>query len=432
LPITHHNAISYAYIRFDDEIKSDMIKKYRLLGLGILLAMNVSAQVDLKPGRWNATLKRSDGRNIPFELDIKLADGKIVCDILNGTERLKTETVIQSKDSLLISMPVFESYFKVRAIGNDSLNGVWIKRGAEKDLVMPFVASAGKGRFLAGKGKAIAQIAGKWKIEFTRANQTKRPAIGEFTQQGHSVAGSVLTPAGDYRYLDGIVKGDSLFLSTFDGIHALLLAAKVSEGQIEGGFYSSNSTAESWVAVKDASFKLDAPVTTVKEGSDGKLNFSFKDLEGNTVSLQSDRYKNKVVVLQLMGSWCPNCMDEMAFLSDYYEKNKDRGVEVIALAYELSTDAERSRKSLQKFQQQFKVQYPILNAGVAVGDPKRTEKTLPQLTDIKVFPTSIILDKDGIVDEINTSFYGPGTGEYYVRYKAEFEKRINELLNRKK
>jgi len=405
-----------------------MIKKYVFLGISILTSLYAVAQTDLKQGKWRATLQRPDAYQIPFELELKRQSGKLECYIVNGTERMKTEQIVKFKDSLLIRMPVFESYFRVKAVNPDSLNGVWVKGGSEKDLVIPFVAVAGKSRFESTKTGTLPQVQGKWKIEFTRANQTKRPAIGEFIQNGQSVRGSVLTPAGDYRYLDGMVRGDSLLLSTFDGIHALLFTAKISNAQLEGHFYSSASVPEPWIAIKDANVKLDAPVTTVKAGSDGKLDFSFKDLNGNTVSLQSERYKNKVVVIQLMGSWCPNCMDEMAFLSEYYRKNKDRGVEVIALAYELSTDEARSKKSLQKFQQQFKVQYPILNTGVAVGDPKRTEKTLPQLSEIKVFPTSIILDKNGVVNEINTSFYGPGTGEYYVRYKADFEKRIDGLL----
>jgi len=408
-----------------------MTKKYSILGIIMLLFLSASAQVAIKQGKWAAVLQREDGFQIPFGLDFEREGGKLVCYVVNGSERLKTENITASKDSILIRMPVFESYFRLKAITKDSLNGVWIKGGATKDVIIPVVVNAGKSRFLVPNSAVNKQIAGKWSIEFTRANQTKRPAVGEFVQNGRSVGGSVLTPAGDYRYLDGIVSGDSLFLSTFDGIHALLFAAKITGETINGQFYSSASVPEPFTAVKDANVKLTAPVTALKEGSDGKLKFSFKDLEGNLVSLQSERYKNKVVVLQLMGSWCPNCMDEMAFLSDYYRKNKDRGVEVIALAYELTTDEARSKKSLQKFQQQFKVEYPMLITGVAVGDPERTEKTLPQLTEIKVFPTSIILDKNGVVSEISTSFYGPATGQYYVDYKAGFEKKINTLLNEK-
>jgi peroxiredoxin len=158
------------------------------------------------------------------------------------------------------------------------------------------------------------------------------------------------------------------------------------------------------------------------------LDFSFKDLEGKPLAINSDRFKNKVVVIQLMGSWCPNCMDETAFLSDYYNKNKQRGIEIIALAYEYSTDWERSVASLKKFQQRYNVQYPILNTEVTVNDSLRTQKTLPQLTDIKFFPSSIILDKKGKIRKLDTGFNGPATGIHHTIYKKEFEETIDQLL----
>lgn len=408
-----------------------MKKQYKFLVLAMFLSVCSFAQVNVKPGKWRAKLLRTDGYDIPFELDVKTKDGKTDVFVVNGKERLQTEPIVILKDSLLIRMPVFESYFRVKVINKDSINGVWVKEGASADLVIPFVATAGENRFPLVKGKPTKNVAGKWKIEFAKSNGVKRYAIGNFTQKGQILRGSVITPSGDYRYLDGVVNGDSIMLSTFDGIHALLFTARLHNNELKGNFYSSASPSETWTSIKDDKAVLELPITQLKDVNDASLSFSFKDLDGNTVSFPSERYKNKVVIIQLMGSWCPNCMDEMAFLSDYYRKNKDRGVEVIALAYELTTDAERSNKSLRKFEQQFKVQYPILNTGVAIGDPKRTEKTLPQLTDIKVFPTSIILDKDGQVQSINTSFNGPGTGEYYTKYKEELEREITSLLNKK-
>lgn len=403
--------------------------RYTFLAVLMAFSLFCNAQVNLQQGKWKATLHRADGKEIPFELGIQKQGNTTVCYVVNDTERLKTEMTSLSKDSVLIKMPVFESSFRVKIINKDSLNGVWIKGGSVKDLVMPFSATSKASRFPKGPAGKVS-VKGKWKIEFTRADQSKRLAIGEFTQNGQKVGGSVLTPSGDYRYLDGTVIGDSLMISTFDGIHALVFSAKINEDGINGTLYSGATSVEKWTAVRDSNVKLEAPVTALKEGESGRLNFSFKDLEGNMVSINDKRFKDKVVVIQLMGSWCPNCMDEMAFLSDYYRKNKNRGVEVIALAYELSTDEARSRKSLQKFQEQFKVEYPMLITGVTAGDPEKTEKTLPQLTAIKVFPTSIILDKKGVVNHINTSFYGPGTGEYYVQYKKEFEEVMNSLLNK--
>ena len=391
------------------------------------------AQTNLKAGRWTAVLSREDGHNIPIQLLVESQNGKQAIYIVNGSEKLKADGLEIEGDSLIIRMPVFESYIKAKLSNNNKLNGKWVKGGSDKDLVVPF-----EGHAIESSEKAAANFAtqkststnltGKWKIELTKPDQTKRPAIGNLTQKGNLLSGSVLTPTGDYRYMAGVVEGDSFTLSTFDGVHALLFEGEITDGKLTGNFYSSLSPSESWTAVRDEMVTLTAPVTTVKEGSDGKLAFTYLDLDGKKVSLQSDRYKNKVVIIQLMGSWCPNYMDEMSFLSNYYSKNKGRGVEVIALAYELTTDVERSRKSLQKFKKQFKVEYPILNTGVKVGDIERTQKTLPQLTEIKVFPTTIILDKDGVIQEINTSFYGPGTGEYYTAYKNKFEKIVNSLL----
>jgi len=387
------------------------------------------AQNLLNQGKWHAELKREDGHHIPFELDIQKENGKYIAHIINGSERIKTAYIDFSQDSVIIRMPVFESYFKAKIITSDSLNGLWVNGSADKDIIMPFIALRGGSRFSKKKISRTENVQGTWGIEFTRSNQTKRRAIGELAQNGSHLSGSVLTPAADYRYLDGVVAGDSLFLSTFDGSHALLLSAKIRNGEIDGHFYSSNYASESWTAVKDANLTLTPAVTEIKEGNNGRLDFSFKDLDEHTVSIKDERFKDKVVIVQIMGSWCPNCMDETAFLSEYYRKNKHRGIEIIALAYELSANEERSVKSLKKFQSQFDVQYPMLNTGVAVGDPQRTEKTLPQLTAIQVFPTTIILDKKGVVSAIETSFYGPGAGEHHQRFKEHFENSVDTLLD---
>lgn len=255
--------------------------------------------------------------------------------------------------------------------------------------------------------------------------------MAELRQVGNTVTGTFLNPTGDYRYLEGVATKDSLLLSCFDGGHAFLITGK-KEGSknISGGtFYSGAAYKESWQAIKDAQAKVTTSTVAmyVKPGEE-KLHFTFKDLQGQPVSINDEKFKNKVVVIQLMGSWCPNCMDETAFLSEYYNKNKQRGIEVIALAYEYSTDWERSVKSLQKFQQRFNVKYTILNTGVTVNDSLRTEKTLPELTPIKFFPSSVIIDKKGKIRKLDTGFNGPATGEHYTFFKKEFESTINSLL----
>ncbi|HEY0174979.1 MAG TPA: TlpA disulfide reductase family protein [Pedobacter sp.] len=410
-----------------------MYKKILLSGLFASLSFGTFAQSPvLQQGSWRASLLREDGNSIVFNLDVQQQKGKTVLYVLNGQERMLVNDVTAVKDSLFINMPVFESSFKLKVVSKDSIAGTWIKRGAVKDLTMPFTASAKQHyRFEPVNGPAKEQADGKWKIDFFKGDR-HNPAIGNFSQKGDVVTGSILTPSGDYRFLAGTVTGDLLQLSTFDGNHAMLFKAKINGGSItDASVFSSKAPEEKWTAVKDANAALpDEKMTQVKEGESGMLDFSFEDLDGKQVSIHDARFKGKVVVIQLMGSWCPNCMDETAFMSEYYKKNKQRGIEMIGLAYEYTTDLQRSKASLRKFQKRFDVQYPLLITPATVSDPERTQKTLPQLTNIKIFPTTLILDKTGKVSEIETDFFGPGTGEYYTQYKEKFEKTIDALLKK--
>ena len=120
-------------------------------------------------------------------------------------------------------------------------------------------------------------------------------------------------------------------------------------------------------------------------------------------------------------------MDETAFLSNFYNAQKTKDVAVIGLAYEYSEDFYRGQRTLKKFKERFKVNYPLLITGVGVNDPQRTEKTLPQLSPIKVFPTTIFIGKDGTVRKIHASFYGPGTGQHHEDFKKEFYAIIEAL-----
>jgi len=408
-----------------------MYKKTLGIGLFALLSVGATAQTSLQQGAWRAALQRNDGNKIIFNLDIQQQKGKTVFYIVNDPEKMLADDVTIVKDSVFINMPVFESAFKLKIISKDSLSGTWIRKTTSKDIVLPFTATTKEAyRFPAVNGDATESADGKWKIDFIKGVGSEREAIGQFSQKGNQVTGSILTPSGDYRYLSGIVTGDSLQLSTFDGIHAMVFTGKINKGNItDGNLYSGPVSKEKWTAQKDGNAALSTEqVTKLKDGEDGRLNFSFPDLDGKQVSIKDKRFKNKVVIIQLMGSWCPNCMDETAFLSEYYNKNSKKGIEILGLAYEYTTDVKRSTASLRKFQKRFNVKYPLLITPTTVSDSLRTEKTLPQLTAIKVFPTTLIVDKSGKVTEITTDFYGPGTGDYYTRYKAAFEKKIDELL----
>lgn len=392
-----------------------------------LACISLSAQGIISKGFWRAAVIRPDGKEIVFNLRSDEENRKTIFYLDNASEAMKIKEVQIKSDSIIIDMPVFESGFRAKIISKDSLSGVWIRASIGKNIVLPFTAGAKQpARFVPPYGAASKNISGKYSVTFLSDSE---PAIGTFTQTGNKIHGSVLTPTGDDRYLEGIVSADSVWLSGFDGIHALLYTAKIKGDTLTGTVYSGATAKRDFTArLNDNPILPNSAAMYVKDGEDGRLSFTFKDLNGKNISINNPRFKNKVVVIDIMGSWCPNCMDETAFLSDYYKKNKSRGIEMIGLCYELTTDFNRSRNSIEKFKKQFDVQYPLLVTGVSVADPQRTEKTLPQLTPIKMFPTTIILDKTGKVRKIDTGFEGPATGDYYTDYVSEFSTLMDKLL----
>jgi thiol-disulfide isomerase/thioredoxin len=404
----------------------------KLFTCSVLLLLTITfinAQQKTPGTWWRAQLHREDGQSIVFNFEWTTEKGKPVWFIRNASERILVTDIKTLKDSLVIQMPLYESQFRIKKDAN-GLTGKWIKGGAVKTSVLGFTATKGSQRFDVVASETSQNIHGRWAASFT-TNNLPEQAIAEFSQHENNVTGTFLNPTGDYRYLEGVIVQDSLKLSCFDGGHAFLFTAKVDNNNTisNGWFYSGASFKQQWHAEKNdtATLPEDDVAMYVRAGED-KIHFKFNDLDNKPVSIDDERFKNKVVIVQIMGSWCPNCMDETAFLSEYYKKNKQRGIEIVSLAYEYSTDRERSLKTLRRCQQRFNVTYPMLITGVSVNDSLRTEKTLPELTQIKFFPSSVIIDKKGKVRKLDTGFNGPGTGEHYLQYKKEFEETVDKLL----
>jgi thiol-disulfide isomerase/thioredoxin len=363
------------------------------------------------------------------ELRVKGDSGYL--EFLNDTERMAVPPFHLGIDSIRFTMPLFETRFSLSHSTEGHLSGTLTKGISTGYQVWQVAAKHGSGpRIPMATGDPLVNLSGRWALEFRRPDGSWRPAVADLKQQGSRLTGTIINPSGDYRFLEGAVWGRQFYLTAFDGAHiyALRADAPVDSSITNGIFFSGSAPGDPFRARRDDKAQLPAlaPVAEMKPGEQ-YLRFRFPDLDSNMVSLQDPRFRNKVVIVQLMGSWCPNCMDETKFLSEFYNGQPSRDVEIVSLAYELSTDFYRSAASLRKFQQRFQVQYPMLITGARSADNDKAAKTLPQLTDIKYFPTTIFIDKQGRVRKVHNGFYGPGAPDYYEAYKKSFYAFINEL-----
>lgn len=385
---------------------------------------------DNLPGYWRMVAEVPGG-DLPFGVEIESAGAAFIAYVINGKEPVAFDDVALEGATLRMEMPAFNSRIELKPSG-DGLAGTLTltKRGGVLQ-VMPLSAQKDlKYRFFAEGAPPAANITGQWKVQFVEPeSQDSSIAIGQFQQEGSYLEGTFLTPTGDYRFLAGEVRGNKAYLSCFDGGHAFLFTAEISGDQIVNGhFWSGLKWHENWTARRDTSFSLpDANELTFLKPGYERLQFRFPDLDSNMVSLDDPRFDGKVKVITIVGSWCPNCHDEAAFLSPLYKDYRERGLEIIALMYEHFKEFPKATAQVKRFRKKFGIEYETLIAGYS--SKSAAAETLPMLNHVLSYPTTIFIDKKGAVRKIHTGFTGPGTGSHYQNLTVEFKQTIEELLS---
>lgn len=377
-----------------------MMQSHRLF-LFILLLLFCKVNFAQKKDTWLGHLQLNDSISLPVYFDVDVKGNTMVFDFQNDQEHIRATEVSTTGDSVFIKLPVFDSELRLKQT-QDHFSGTYVNHARQDHNVLVFEASkvlskntlSAPTRFLHGES---------WQVHFSPNTPDAYPAIGLFSMDPQSgrLHGTFLTETGDYRYLSGKAepagKGFKLTLGCFDGSHAFLFTALLdtSKASMRGEFYSGAHGHESWEAQQDSAFSLRDPdsLTALKPGFTG-LEFTFKNLQGDPVSLKDKRYKDKVVIVQIMGSWCPNCMDETRYFAELNRRYKARGLEVIALAFERGTDLAQQRKNLLRVKQQLGADYEFLLTGYA-GKAAEASKALPMLNRVMAFPTAIYIDRKG-------------------------------------
>lgn len=407
---------------------------HRSLAAAILTLLALSGCTIDRPdpvprqGAWRMELDLA-GHGLPFQFQLDRNDSTAwVAHVRNASENILVEDIEFRHDTFVMRLPLFDSEFR-GTLRNDSLiEGFWYNHVKGPDYRIPFVARAGDAPRFEGPADGRGAFAGSWETHFSKGTKDAYNAIGLFDQLPDGrVTGTFVTETGDYRFLEGSVNQDSMRLSCFNGSHAFLFAAKLQGDSMIGRFWSGTHWQEPWVAYRNADYRLRHAdsLTFLKEGYD-IADIRFPDLDGRSVSTRDARFKGKVLVLQIMGSWCPNCVDETMLLKEFYETYSDLGLEVIALAFEKYPDETRAVTGLKRFRNALDIEYPILYAGTASKAYAATK--LPFLSHVMSFPTCVFVDREGKVRRIHTGFYGPGTGQHHENYKRGLRSFLEQLL----
>lgn len=382
----------------------------------------------LKNGRWLGKLQLHSNTSLPFEFVISGKKKAQIVTIINGEEQIVLEKGKVISDSIHYVFPAFNSELVLHKKNKKNLKGYWINYNKGKSYMIPVTASHGfKTRFLVKKEITFPYVEGNWEVTFDPGTADSSKALGIFHQKENRAQGTFLTETGDFRYLDGNVTSDSLFLSCFDGSHAYLITGKIKGDSIYGSFYSGKHWVGKWNARCNDAFQLTNPDSLTYVVDDNTpFTFTLKDLTNNDFTFPNEDFLNKVTIIQIMGTWCPNCMDETKYFKEIYSKYHSAGLEIISIAYEVGTNFDDYVYKVNRLKERYDLDFKFLIGGSA--NKGLASEQFNMLNQIISFPTAIFIDRKGQVRKVHTGFNGPGTGQYYLDYTKETELFLQELL----
>ncbi len=370
---------------------------------------------------WNAHLQLNDSTILNFEISYNTASSSGNMVVYNGDEAIEIDEIIRNENDVKANFPVFDSWLEFQ-IDNDSLLGYWVNQAKGSNYRIPFFAS--RKIELRASNTPVTNYSGRWSVTFSPDEDGAYPAVGIFHQEGENIQGTFLTETGDYRFLSGRIDKDILSLSCLDGSHAFHFSGELFRDTLFGNFWSGIHWYEPFIAVRNDRASLTHPDSLTQVLNKEPFAFAFPGTGENIVRYPSE--KEHVTILQVMGSWCPNCMDETAFLSNLEKELNNENLRIIALGFERG-GKEKGLKQLERLKDHYKARYEFAYAGPPSKDSASV--LLPMLSKILSFPTTIIIDKKGEIRKVHTGFYGPGTGRLHQEYTRGITEFVVDLLN---
>lgn len=394
--------------------------------LTVVFSEDAAAQKRVRQGYWHGELELEEHVKMPFRFYYHSKNNLL--EIHNSSEIVTLDFHKMEGDTAIYSFPTYHTYVSIYKKSCGKVAGAFIHKDRKTKGKINFQAtfSGQKKKFKASS--TPHNVSGKWQVSFDAYQKGEYPAIGVFEQEKNGrLTGTFMTETGDYRFLEGRMDGDKFFLSGLGGAQVFYMEAQMINGNLFGTFYSGKHHKNKWIAMKNEQFELMNPYEKTFVTSDDPITFEKPNLDGINYHFPNDETSGKVIILQILGSWCPNCLDETLFLKTLHEKYADDGLEIIALGYEIPDNFAGQRDRLLHYVNKLGVTYTVLVGGNA--SKKETASDFPTLNNIFSYPTTIFINRAGDVVHIHTGFNGPGTGEVYKQYAIDTEKKIQKLLN---
>jgi len=390
----------------------------------------IGCQKPLPPeGLWTGTLDLPEGKQLAFEMYLDLKGASPSGYFINGDERTPIPEIYDRNDSLIFVFSEYGAAMK-GAWSSGRLAGHFL-RFRKDTTAMAFQASPMEASPVADTAALNPEVplVGKFVVYLRSRDMADSSMTATFWARGDSVFGTFVAADGDLGLMAGKQSGNELQLGRFTGWQANMLDLRRDEGHWRGKYFARNNapipfSLEPIVSPPKA---MPAAQRTTMKNPKKPFQFSGLTITGDTVLSTDAAFKEKVLLIDIMGTWCHNCMDAAPLLQQLYREFGDRGLEVVGLSFELSNDFVTARKNLLLYQERYGITFPILFCGTT-EDANVQARLRSQLNNFFAYPTSIFVDRRGIVQSIHEGFKGIGTGEEYQQQVQEYYDTVRKLL----
>jgi thiol-disulfide isomerase/thioredoxin len=394
-----------------------------LLAAGIVVGAGRSAAAAADAaspaGRWDATVV-VNGAEIPFRFEVAGSGADVKGSFFDGEQKVTSTAGKFENGTLTFAYAQYASTLEL-TLKDGALEGEYA-RGSRP----PYPITAKRYVAPAKPAGEVPSIDGVWKIGI---ESSKGEAAWRFIvrQNGPDVSAGILRVDGDTGTLTGRYQDGKFVLSHFSGARPSRWDVTLqSDGTLE--ILQNGKTARKAVRFDgpkstEVADPTDPTKHTRAKDPNAKFQFSFPDLKGQTVSDTDARFQNKVVIVSITGSWCPNCRDEAPFLAKLYKKYRGKGLEVVAFSFE-EEEQLKDPTRLKAFIKEFGIDYTVLLAGV----PDQLNEKVPQGENLNAIPTTFFLGRDGKVKAVHAGFPSGASGKFYTDAAHDFTELVERLL----
>jgi thiol-disulfide isomerase/thioredoxin len=376
---------------------------------------------------WDGSVELPEGIVVPLRMSLDLSDGKTAGYFLVDDEKTPIPEISRNGDSLTLRFSEYGAEIRANWTGNQlSGNYVRIRSDGTKSIKFNAVPETG---FSAQPAAESSRPMGNFQVLFQGEDSSTGPTLAKFWDKGSDVYGTFIAPDGDYGLLVGRPSKKSIQLSRFTGWQAIAVVLEPKDATWSGQFYSvANAKPKPFVLQPRTDLNIEASAASTRmKDPNAEFTFSGVSLQGETIRNTDERFKGKALILDIMGTWCHNCLDEAPVLQKLYKQYGKDGLEVVGLSFEISDDPALAKKNIQLFKDRFGLTYTLLFCG-STDDENVKKRLHSQIDHFFAYPTAIFLDKKHKVTSIHNGFKGPGTGDEFLGQIREFQELVARLL----